>query len=236
MTAAHCIQGKNKARINTDNCMVVLGITDLVKELPVKKDRKISEFIINPNWGSSSKYWHADISVGVLKNKIDSNEFYQPICLNSNSIDHFYNKQGTVTGWGSTNITGFGSSTIANEFSVTIIDNDLCRKETPGLLNLATSTAFCAGNVTRSAACTGKIEQKENFNGYKAFFEFSGDSGGTLFAVDVDDVFKYKAIGVVSVGLPGAEENVKCDVNKYQLYTNVANFYDWIMEIVFETY
>lgn len=66
--------------------------------------------------------------------------------------------------------------------------------------------------------------------------QFLGDSGGTLFVVDTEDLFKYKAVGVVSFGLPDYEKNIKCDVNKHQLYTDVANYYDWIMKIVFETY
>lgn len=47
---------------------------------------------------------------------------------------------------------------------------------------------------------------------------------------------KYKAIGIVSTGFPGYEKNVACDINNFQLYTDVAHYYYWIMSVVYDTY
>lgn len=54
--------------------------------------------------------------------------------------------------------------------------------------------------------------------------------------LDVQDDFKYKAVGIVSTGFPDHERNVKCDVENYQLYTDIARYHSWIEEVVFETY
>lgn len=53
---------------------------------------------------------------------------------------------------------------------------------------------------------------------------------------DVEDLLKYKAVGIVSFGIPDYKNNIRCDIKKHQLYTDVAYYYDWIMNVVFETY
>lgn len=157
LTAAHCIEGKRESRLEAENCLAIIGISDLEKEFPESKIRKISEFHIHPDWNSKSRFWNGDIAVGVFKKLFEPTDFYKPICLNDKSIDNFYDQQGTVIGWGSTNIDGSGHSTIANEFSATIISNDRCRTESPGLINFSNRTSFCAGNLTTSAACKGEV-------------------------------------------------------------------------------
>lgn len=64
----------------------------------------------------------------------------------------------------------------------------------------------------------------------------TGYSVGALFVVDCEDNNKYKAVGIVSAGLPVNDKNIKCDVSNYQLYTDVASYYQWIKKVLFETY
>lgn len=131
------------------------NLIDYEAELSDSKGRKISEFIIHPDWASKSNLWTGDVAIGVFKRIEKFAEFYKPICLNDKSIDLFYNQQGTVTGWGSTNVNGSEHSLTAMKFSLTIVSNAECERETPGLTKFAPLTSFCAGNISRSAACNG---------------------------------------------------------------------------------
>lgn len=159
-TAAHCIENKNKTRTNTEECWVLLGISDIVAEFLQSRNRKITEFVIHPDWNLTVRSWKADIAIGILEKMVKYNDFYGPICLNKNPIDEFYDRQGIVTGWGSTNVNGSGYSEIGNEFRLTIVDDYVCKEKTPGLVALAEGKSFCAGNISRSAACNGENEKK----------------------------------------------------------------------------
>lgn len=97
----------------------------------------------------------------MLKNAISAfTDLIRPICLNEKVIGTLYGKQGKVVGWGSTDeVYGSGSSNIALEFKVTIVSDEVCEGHTDYLTALTSGTAFCAGNLTRSAACRGKKSQ-----------------------------------------------------------------------------
>lgn len=143
--------------------MVLFGRNDFkdIEEQPDSRKRKISEFIVHPEWDSTSRFWYGDIAIGVLKRMIEPTNYVCQICLNSQPISVFYGEQGTISGWGSTRVDGLGASTIALKLSVTIKDDHQCQIETPDLINLARtknlkSRVFCAGNIAKGAACNGK--------------------------------------------------------------------------------
>lgn len=81
-----------------------------------------------------------------------------------------------------------------------IVDNAKCEKQTERLSRLTHGTAFCAGNITRSAACRGKKRQSSPLS-ESLHFPFAGDLGGALFLLDDHDEFSYKAMGIVSSNL-----------------------------------
>lgn len=212
---------------------MLLGISDIVAEFLQSRNRKITEFVIHPDWNLTVRSWKADIAIGILEKMVKYNDFYGPICLNENPIDEFYDRQGIVTGWGSTNVNGSGYSEIGNEFRLTIVDDDVCQEKTRGLVDLAKGKSFCAGNISRSAACNGENEKK-NSQLFLMIFPIAGDSGGTLVVTGSDS--RYLAVGIVSVGFPDQKNNITCDVKNYQLYTDVAVYYSWIMTVLFDTY
>lgn len=54
--------------------------------------------------------------------------------------------------------------------------------------------------------------------------------------LDIKDGKKFKAVGIVSAGLPDIDNGRQCDINNYQLYTDVAHYRTWIEEILMDTY
>lgn len=63
-------------------------------------------------------------------------------------------------------------------------------------------------------------------------FQFKGDSGGGFYIQNLTE-YSWNIRGIVSGSLVDFEHG--CDINKFQLYTNVARFVGWILEVVQET-
>jgi secreted trypsin-like serine protease len=61
-------------------------------------------------------------------------------------------------------------------------------------------------------------------------FEFAGDSGSGLI-LEINS--NWTLVGLVSAGLIKDED---CDLSDYVLYTDVSKFYDWIYQIMIETF
>lgn len=148
------------APIDPAKALVVFGRNDFANddELPDSKTRKIAELILHPDWDAGSSFLDGDVGNGVLMNAFKfTTEFYRPICLNAMAIGTLYGEQGNVVGWGSTDaVNGTGSSDIALEFQVKIVSDDKCEQWTKKLTYLTHGSVFCAGNITRSAACHGE--------------------------------------------------------------------------------
>jgi secreted trypsin-like serine protease len=66
---------------------------------------------------------------------------------------------------------------------------------------------------------------------------FSGDAGGGM-VLEVDGL--WKIIGIVSASLAKTVEidgrivNI-CDLDNYQVYTDISKFYNWINQVILET-
>lgn len=141
--------------MNVANCRVYLGIINL-DDIEESKSRPVSEFIIHPEWNSTSNFWNGDIAIGVIKTLRTFTDLCKPICLNDKPIEKLYSRQGTVTGWSSTNADGSGHSSIGMEFEVTIIDEKRCKDKTPDSLEIAKGKSFCVGQIYKNAACNGE--------------------------------------------------------------------------------
>lgn len=162
LTAAHCYHDKGRPKrtdTEQDKFSVAFGRNDFTNddELSEAMSRTISEFVLHPDWDATSSNFDGDLAIGVIKNAINFSDLFRPICLYEKAIDTLYGKQGKVVGWGSTDeVLGTGWSDIALEFKVKIVSNEECEDHTDFLTALTSGTAFCAGNLSRSAACRGE--------------------------------------------------------------------------------
>lgn len=169
LTAAHCVQDKGHpapSDAEQEQFSVEFGRNDFTDkaELTDGRSSKVAEFVLHPNWDAASNFYDGDIAVGVLTNAVTFGRFFRPICLNERAIDQLHGKQGKVVGWGSTDeVSGLGWSSIAQEFEVKIVSNEECKDHSDWLTALTSGTAFCAGNISRSAACRGKFNYPDHF-------------------------------------------------------------------------
>lgn len=116
-----------------------------------------------------------------------------------------------TVGWGKSNAYEYNSLT-PNKISMPAVNNSFCFAQVPQLADVKSQRGFCAGYLYQEkGAC-------------------AGDSGSGYF---VHDSKKWEIIGIVSSALWHGKYG--CDVNKFQVFTNVAMFVPWLKKIIDDT-
>lgn len=201
VTAAHCIQDKNKPRTNTRDVLLKLGAYDLNNP---NEDGvysiAASEIIMHPDWNPFVQRYDADIAAITVEHDVPYTQFIRPICLASAEITAL---EGQVAGWGKSEDETKLHENIPKELRVPIWTNEHCFLESNEFVKVASKRTLCAGSRDGAGVC-------------------NGDSGGGLF-VKSGGVFYLR--GLVSASLLA---DGKCDVFNFALYTNVNKFIAWI--------
>jgi secreted trypsin-like serine protease len=174
------------------------------------KNSSISKIIIHPEWKNDIySTFHADIAIVVLSDEIQFNNFIRPVCLPEKSYEEVVGS-GTIVGWGQSSHTE-RHTTKPKELIVPAVNTSYCVISSPEIADVFSSTSFCAG----------KPNEKKGF--------CFADSGSGFYMFDSSSN-AWNVRGVISASL--ADEYGRCDINKFQLYTNVARFIDWIQNII----
>jgi secreted trypsin-like serine protease len=97
-----------------------------------------------------------------------------------------------------------------NELVVPAVNTSYCIVSAPKLSFIFSIGSFCAGY---------KDEEKGTC---------IGDSGSGFYMLD-SSTDAWNVRGIISGSL--IDQNHRCDINNFQLFTNVARFIDWIEEI-----
>lgn len=176
----------------------------------------VSEILIHDEWNSTSWRFHADIAILVMVDPVKFSDTIKPICLppfSSNEVSGV----GTVVGWGLTEHSGFKHfENIPSEVDIPTVGGYECLLTFPKLAEHASTDTFCGGFKNKGKApCLG-------------------DSGGGFYLRSSSTSVWYVA-GIVSGSLADPNTLHKCDINKFQLYTNVARFHDWISKVMKDT-
>jgi secreted trypsin-like serine protease len=174
----------------------------------------VREIILHPNWQWNveiEESYNSDIAVVLLKENVVFSSHIQPVCLPQQSFLDV-TESGIVVGWGkakhSENPKKY--TKLPSELEVPIINSTHCLTISQKLSNLT----FCGSY---------KNEQKTLC---------TRDSGGGFHSLEVTtDLFEIR--GIVSSTI--SNQQGQCDINAYQLFTNVARFTDWIEKVVKET-
>ncbi|XP_067320439.1 complement C1s subcomponent [Anolis sagrei] len=171
----------------------------------------VDHVFIHPNWTTATEPWtnfDNDIALLRLKKPVTLGPTISPVCLPGTSSD--YDPQigtlGFVTGWGRTERQR--KSMKLKAAKVPVQEMEVCRRVKPDspadmLTYVFTDNMICAGDG-RQDSC-------------------QGDSGGAYVIQDPHNETRYYVAGLVSWG-------PKCGT--YGLYTKVANYVDWIVEIM----
>lgn len=215
--AAHCFQGKYNVETTPEvDVLALLGKINLgIEDEGGSKTSLVLDIIIHHDWDFNDQKYDADISIVVLLESVEFNNFIQPVCLPPQSY-------GDVSGTGV--IVGFGTSehsggnhhdTLLNQLEQQAVNSTYCYPKFPELSRASSYRAFCGGFENQGKSACG------------------GDSGGGFYFKE-KSASTWAVKGIVSGGLQG-DDGISCNLNAFTLYTNVARFVDWIKEKMNET-
>lgn len=166
----------------------------------------VRNIAIHPNWNLESWQYDSDIAIVTLFDTIEFTDTIRPVCLPQPNYQEF-SDVGTVVGWGKSENSGDSFDSTPSKVLIPSVNASHCLSTYPQLAAHSSNAAFCGGYQNkRKAPCLG-------------------DSGGGFYLQEASSQF-WNIRGIVSGSLADAEHG--CDINKFQLYTNVARFVDWI--------
>lgn len=174
------------------------------------------KIIIHPGYANNDETnFDNDIALIRFKSRVDLGPNLLPVCLPSTDRGVVENEQGTVSGWGATDVNGKlqRSSQFLQYVHIPVYALSDC-ENTPTLPNsnkkgIFTSNMFCAGEKGKDSC--------------------PGDSGGPFVSPMLSsDEGPHYLIGIVSWGPSCRSRNYK------GYYTKVANYVDWIKQTIEE--
>ena len=223
-SAAHCIQKKGRSdKQDASDIIAIFGAHNLTDEHEANKLSLTPELIrIHEDWNPNIESFDADIAMLTFKaGNIKNTMFIKPVCLWKEEEeeeeqlmpDYFESNRpfntkvpkenGTVTGWGQSQHLR-KSEFIPTELLVPIQTNEFCFSRNHNLQRLSSRRTICAGAGDGSGICFG-------------------DSGGSL-VVEVESTFYFR--GIISSSMKNRFHS--CDVETYQIYTDVLQYLRWI--------
>ncbi|KAM6968309.1 complement component 1, r subcomponent [Aplochiton taeniatus] len=207
MTAAHNLVW-NGRMIAKDSLRVFIGDNDADK-LSRRPHATVVSLHVHPGYKNPNRLdYDNDIALIKLEHAITFNNAVMPVCLPEKEVTYKTGQIGLVSGFGIQE-----GDIIANRLRyipIPVVDPRLCRESVSSPNNQTdvpklTDNMFCAGVPEAGTdSC-------------------AGDSGGA-YALRTDE--RFWAAGIVSWGLDCGKPG------KYGIYTRVANYVDWLKEIM----
>uniref|UniRef100_A0AB38ZE88 Venom S1 protease 15 n=1 Tax=Ectomocoris sp. TaxID=3104572 RepID=A0AB38ZE88_9HEMI len=198
LTAAHCTVNKHDIELE-----VIVGTN--IRWAEREGQRIKVEKIIENNYTKSGGHEN-DISILILKDKINYNENVGPVCLSPENIN-INNQYVTVMGWG--NLQQFKSEQpdYLRKAYVRVVDINTCSYKFNRKFSTEVPNRVCTWSSNRDSCM--------------------GDSGGPLVWLD-PETNRYVQVALVSFGKG-------CNTPNPKVNTNVAYYYEWILKTVKDT-
>ncbi|XP_062543352.1 chymotrypsin-C-like [Armigeres subalbatus] len=213
LTAGHCVSKDGNA-LNERLFTVQLGSVRqnlLLNEFPVQ-NKAVAEVFLHEEF--SSRDFRADIGLLALKTRVDLNEYVQPICLPTQSVQ---NVRSSIIGRDAVTV-GFGmtekgeNSDELRQLTVTIVDYVTCLQSNRDVFGKSLSEGvICVGNDQEGTVC-------------------NGDSGGGLFTEETDG--RWTIRGVTSFTAQRGWGDNSCSLKDYSAFANVSFFESWIHNVM----
>ncbi|KAG5670174.1 hypothetical protein PVAND_000455 [Polypedilum vanderplanki] len=210
LTASHCIQEKSQSsRLQPEDILAQIGKYNL-KAIYEKGSvaKEIIEIIMHDDWKPYITRYDADIALLILESQVELSEFIQIVCLPSSwqSNDLI---EGEVVGYGVSEKTDFTEpeDTPKKAKLKKPPTNENCFLQDSILTSISSNRTFCAGGENKGVC--------------------SGDSGGGFY---IQRESTWYLQGIVSSSL--INEQRRCDVTTYAVFTNIAIYVNWIWEKV----
>jgi secreted trypsin-like serine protease len=148
-----------------------------------------------------------------LRNPVEFSRWIRAVCIPEQSYADVVGV-GTAVGWGKTYRFDPGTSSTPKQLEIPTVNASYCLTKYSNLAEVSSENTFCAGFANQGkGTCLG-------------------DSGGGFYSLE-SATSPWIVRGIVSGSL--TDQLGKCDVDKFQLYTNVARFADWIGKIMKKT-
>ncbi|GAB0092391.1 transmembrane protease serine 9-like [Sergentomyia squamirostris] len=207
LTAAHCVALKDTTRaMEPAQLLIYLGKSNLLQWQGPEQDVKVSEIIIHPDYDNEKFY--SDLAIVKLKTEARFSEYVRPVCLWSfnKELRGIVNKIGRVPGFGY-NEYGIVDDKLSY-VNMPVVTHETCIWSNRDFFSRITSNAsYCAGFKNGSSVC-------------------NGDSGGGMVFKENN---KWYLRGIVSVSI-ALQNHFLCDPDHYAIFTDVAQFIDWIKD------
>jgi hypothetical protein len=212
LTAAHCMYDKGQPEpLEADDVTAMVGkhYLNILNETGALNS-SVHEIILNPEWKSTKDSFHADIAILVFTDAVKFTELIRPICLPEQTFNDIVTGSGVIVGWGQSQ-RNHRHDIKPNGLVIPVVNSTHCFTQFPDLAKIASDSSFCGGYENQGKApCLG-------------------DSGGGLY-FQRSRFTPWLLRGIVSSSL--LDQNRQCNINAFQLYTNVAQFADWIDKTV----
>lgn len=203
LTAAHVLQNKfEEMPKNPDDVVVYLGRWNLTDKTDENVLDSPEKFFIHPDWKPFDQIWDADIALIKLYNDVRFSDKIRPVCLWTPKHAAIRKRYRGLT----ENQSFYQHSDVPREVRVYIRPISDCYED-DYLGNVISNRSICVGGEGKGPC--------------------SGDSGGGLFSSMGDRLLLR---GIIS--LSTSDYILGCDINRPAVYTNVANFTNWIEEIL----
>ena len=164
---------------------------------------------VHDDWNPNLESYDADIAILTFEaGAIVFSSYVQPICLWNEKTDPTQT-EGHAGWWGRSQNLEKHFEKIPTKLQVPIHTQEFCFLTTKDLVNLASNRTFCGGKGGGRGIC-------------------DGDSGGGV-SIKVRSTFYLR--GIFSSGL---RDQMRCDVSKFGIFTDVLKFKSWIDQIMRE--
>lgn len=205
LTSAYCFRTSD-TEYNSNDILIYLGRHDMNNWMEKGSViRQVSSINFSDAYkadGGISDY-DGDIAVVVLQSAVTFSEYIQPICLWKGTADDMIGMSGIVVGWGSDR-NGLAITQTPQGITIPIVEDSVCKASNELFKTIQSNRTFCAGLQDGKGPC-------------------HGDSGGGLAVMRGKQMILK---GLVSAALAGPL-NI-CDLSNYVVFTDVAQYRDWI--------
>lgn len=178
---------------------------------------ELFSIILHEDWKYDEEDFDADISLLVLRNKVELHGgFVRIICLPKAS-ENEVSGTGNVVGWGVSErsiANGEFHDSTPNEVRLPVVTREKCIKADYRFEEISSSRTFCAGFVNQNKSMC------------------AGDSGSGFFMFD-SSTKTFSVAGIVSSSL--RDEVGQCRIDVYSIFTDVTKYLTWIEDKMRQT-
>ncbi|XP_055542148.1 serine protease gd-like [Wyeomyia smithii] len=203
ITAASCVY-KTKSLMKPDQIFAIPGLYNL-DDAADENAAGIDAIIPHSDYVPEGNLGDTNIAVLRLRRNLQFSDYILPVCLwdGENGLQQIVGEDGIMVGWG---VTETGPTTVPTFVKQTIVEPRQCIESWSRIFS-SSARVFC-GDGSGSAPCFG-------------------DAGSAL-VMRKDNRFYLR--GILSTTQVDTN-TLKCDVTKYALYTDIADFPFWLNDV-----